>query len=201
MEPLINITTIPIRYELKIHNAKLEYSSSTADIEISRNKGGGLNIKSHPIQLNIDSSRTYDSIRPSSMEAVLQDAAQKGKTAAYSAAANMAKEGRLLLKAKIGEDALGQIISQRSQMPVKEFGLGFVPSVRPDLEWSEPDLTIEYQMDKLNFDLKIANGNFEFIPGDIELLITQMPDVKIEYVGDPIYVPPRRDENMVDIMA
>ena len=29
----------------------------------------------------------------------------------------------------------------------------------------------------------------EFIPGTIELSITQQPDVIIEYVGKPIYVP------------
>ena len=50
-------------------------------------------------------------------------------------------------------------------------------------------MTINYEMDKLNFDLKVANGNFEFIPGDIEMSITQRPQVLIEYVGGPIYVP------------
>lgn len=201
MEPLINITTIPIRYELKVHNARLEYTNSTAEVEISREKNGGLQIKSRPIRLNIDSRDTYNSIRPNSMSAIIEGAAQKGKNAAYNAAATLAKEGRLLLNAKVGSDALGQIIKQRAEMPVQEFGLGFIPSVRPKMEWSEPDLTIEYEMDKLNFDLKIANGNFEFIPGDIELIITQMPDVKIEYVGEPIYVPPRKDENSVDVLA
>lgn len=200
MEPLLNITTIPIRYELKIENARLEYSNSTAEVEIMRDRGN-LTIKSHPIRLNIDSTATYDSIRPGSMQAVIRDAANKGKSSAYNAAATLAKEGRLLLNAKIGEDALGQIIRQRSEMPVQEFGLGFVPTVRPELQWSEPDLTIEYEMDKLNFDLKIANGNFEFIPGTIELSVTQRPGVKIEYVGQPIYVPPRKDDSTVDVRA
>lgn len=200
MEPLINITTIPIRYELKIQHAKLEYSSSKAEVEISRDKGG-LKIKSHPIRLNIDSKETYNSIRPNTMGAVIRDAAQKGENAAYSASASLAKEGRLMLNAKVGSEALSQIFEQRAQMPVKEFGIGFIPSVRPEMNWSEPDLTIEYQMDKLNFDLKIANGNFEFIPGDIELVITQMPDVKIEYVGEPLYVPPRKDDNVLDVLA
>lgn len=200
MEPLINITTIPIRYELKIQHAKLEYSSDKAEVEISRNKGG-LKIKSHPIRLSIDSSETYNSIRPNSMGAIIRGAAQKGENAVYNATASMAQEGRLMLNAKVGSDALSQIFKQRAEPVTKEFGLGFIPSVRPDMEWSDPDLTIEYQMDKLNFDLKIANGNFEFIPGDIEVVITQMPDIKIEYVGGPIYVPPRDDDSMLNVLA
>lgn len=200
MEPLLKITTIPIRYELKIQNAKLEYSNSTADLEISRGKGG-MRIKSKPIQLHIDSSQTYESIRPNSMKTVVGQAAQKGNHAAYDATATLAKEGHLFLNAKIGEDAIGQVIAQRSTPPTKEFGLGFTPSVRPELQWSEPDLTIEYEMDKLNFDLKVANGNFEFIPGDIEISITQFPGVKIEYIGQPLYIPPRDDAPSVDVKA
>lgn len=45
-------------------------------------------------------------------------------------------------------------------------------------------------MDKLNFDLRVDQGRVEFIPGSIEMTINQYPEVNIEYVGDPIYVPP-----------
>ena len=35
----------------------------------------------------------------------------------------------------------------------------------------------------------------EFIPGDIEFTVTQRPEVRIKYVGGPIYVPPSADPN------
>ena len=72
-----------------------------------------------------------------------------------------------------------------------------------DISYEAPDLTINYEMDKLNFDLKVANGNFEFIPGNIEMSITQRPEVLIEYVGGPIYVPPSAnpDYEPVDVRA
>ena len=58
-------------------------------------------------------------------------------------------------------------------------------------------------MDKLNFDLKMEQGNFKFIPGDIQLSITQQPDVLIEYIGGPLYVPPSADPNYepIDVRA
>lgn len=192
MEQLLRITTIPISYELKIQNARLEYKSSTAEVEISRDKGG-MTIRSHPIRLKMDTIDARNSVTPSTKTSIYQ-AAQKGKSAAYEATATMAQEGQLMLKAKLGDDVLGQIFKQRNQMPTGEFQLGFIPTTGPNIQWSEPDITIKYEMDKLNFDLKVNNGNFEFIPGDIELSITQMPDVKIEYLGKPIYVPPSAEE-------
>ncbi|MCI8639978.1 MAG: hypothetical protein HFG41_12805 [Coprococcus sp.] len=193
MDQLIQITTVPIQYEFKVNNARLEYHSSKAELEIHRNDGG-LSIKSRPVKLHLDSSAARNSITPTTARSVAQ-IAQKGADAAYSATAQLAQEGQLLLKADIGEDMIGTIMKQRTAQPTGEFQLGFTPSEPVDINYEAPDLTINYQMDKLNFDLKIANGNFEFIPGNIEMSITQHPDVVIEYVGGPIYVPPSADPN------
>ena len=201
MNQLIKITSVPIQYELKINNARLEYSRSRAELEISRNDGG-LSIKSRPVKLNLDSTEARNSVVPTTARSVAQTA-QAGKEAAYSATAQMAQEGHLLLNAKIGEDVIGQIMQQRTAAPTGEFQLGFNPSAPVDINYEAADLTINYEMDKLNFDLKIANGNFEFIPGNIEMSITQRPEVRIEYIGGPIYVPPSADPNYepIDVRA
>lgn len=201
MNQLIKITSVPIQYELKINNARLEYSRSRAELEIIRNDGG-LSIKSRPVKLNLDSTEARNSVVPTTARSVAQTA-QAGKEAAYSATAQMAQEGHLLLNAKIGEDVIGQIMQQRTAAPTGEFQLGFTPSAPVDINYEAADLTINYEMDKLNFDLKIANGNFEFIPGNIEMSITQRPEVRIEYVGGPIYVPPSADPNYepIDVRA
>lgn len=201
MNQLIKITSVPIQYELKINNARLEYSRSRAELEVSRNDGG-LSIKSRPVKLNLDSTEARNSVVPTTARSVAQTA-QAGKEAAYSATAQMAQEGHLLLNAKIGEDVIGQIMQQRTAAPTGEFQLGFTPSAPVDINYEAADLTINYEMDKLNFDLKIANGNFEFIPGNIEMSITQRPEVRIEYIGGPIYVPPSADPNYepIDVRA
>ena len=201
MNQLIKITTVPIQYELRISNARFERQSSEAQLEIRRNKGG-LSIKSSPVKLHLDSSAARSSITPTTTQSVSQ-AAQKGTEAAYSATAQLAQEGQLLLKADIGQDVIGQIMQQRTAAPTGEFQLGFTPSAPVDISYEAPNLTINYEMDKLNFDLKVANGNFEFIPGDIEMSITQHPDVLIEYIGGPIYVPPSADPNYepIDVSA
>lgn len=193
MDQLIKITTVPIQYELRINNARLEYSNSKAELEIHKNDGG-LSIKSRPVKLQLSSFEARNSVTPTTMRSVAQSA-QKGMTAAYSATAQMAQEGNLMLKADIGEEVITQIAKQRTAQPTGEFEMGFTPKAPVDINYEAPDLTINYEMDKLNFDLKIQNGNFEFIPGNIEMSITQQPDVVIEYIGGPLYVPPSADPN------
>lgn len=198
MEPLISIKTIPIALEFKINNARLECKNASADVEVSRQEGGGLKIKSRPIKLNLDTFEARNSVTPTPMRSVDQYA-QKGKSAAYEATATLAQEGKLLLNAKVGEDTIGQIMKNRVAVPTG-FNIEFLPKTGPEITATEPDLTIQYQMDKLNFDWKVSKGDFEFIPGNIEISITQRPDVVIEYIGGPIYVPPSSDpEYNIDV--
>ena len=190
MEQLLKITTIPISYELKINDARLERHNGTAEIEISRDKGG-MRIKSRPIQIRLDTYEARNSVVPTTKTAIYQ-AAEKGRTAAYEAAAQYAQEGRLLLQTQIGEgaEAIDRILADRTAMPTGQFQMGFIPTTGPEIDWTPPSLSIEYQMDKLNFDLRMDKGNVKFVPGSIEMIISQYPEVNIEYIGDPIYVPP-----------
>lgn len=193
MEQLLKITTVPISIELKVNDARLEQKSGTVDLEVSRDKGN-FRIKSRPIRLNMDTFEARDSIQPASVKSMLDSYSQKGKNAAYQATATYAQEGQMLLSATLGDDALDQVIKQRNSINT-DYGLDFIPKTDANIDWIEPDITIQYEMDKLNFDWKINKTGFEFIPGSIEFSVTQKPDVLIEYVGDPLYVPPSANPN------
>lgn len=196
MEPLLKITTVPLKFEMTVNNARLEYNNSNAQLEISRDDGG-LKIKSNPIKLDIDSFECYNSVNPTARTSI-KEAAEKGKMAAYEATAAYAREGKLFLNAKIGEDVISKIAASKTEVNTN-VGITFTPTARPELNWSKPEIMMEYELDKLNFDWKVMNGNFEFIPGNIEISITQRPDVVIEYIGNPIYVPPSADPQYVPI--
>ena len=189
MDQLLKITTVPIKYEIHVEKAKVEHRNATAELEISRDRGG-LQIKSRPIKVNIDSSAARNSVVPTTKKAIY-DSANKGRQAAMEATANYAQESRMMFKTKNGQggETLQQIFEQRVAMPTGEFQLAFIPSQGAELSWEGPGLSIQYQMDKLNFDLQVDQGNIEFTPGSVEVSITQNPSVSIEYVGEPIYVP------------
>ncbi len=201
MKPLIEITTVPIQIEMKTTSAKLEYARGTAEMEVSRDKGG-LQIKSRPIRVNIDTFEARNSITPTVMRSVEQNA-QKGIQASYKATATFAQQGELMMKTKLGEEVITKFSRDSLLEGVQDVGLDFIPKVGPEITWDPGEMNIRYEMDKLNFDWKINGGSFEFIPGDIELTVTQRPEVIIKYIGGPPYVPPSADPNYepVDVRA
>ncbi len=189
MKQLIQITTIPIAYELQIEKARVEHHEGTANLEISGRQGEPIQIKSQPIKLNLDTYESGNSILGANFGV---GEGGKGLSAVYQATVSMDSDGQLLLKGKIS-DNLNKVNTTPAQLSASKGN----DSV------NQADLTIRYQMDKMNFDMKVANGNFEFVPGNISIEITQYPGVQIEYVGGPIYVPPSADPNYesVDVKA
>ena len=79
MEPLIEITTVPIEIQMKVTNARLEYARGTAQMEISRDRGG-LSIRSQPIRVNIDTFEARSSVTPTTPQ-IIQQQAQRGMPA------------------------------------------------------------------------------------------------------------------------
>ena len=171
-------------------------------MEITREKNG-LQIKSRPIKVNIDTFEARNSLSPT-LARYLEQGAQKGKQAAYEATATYARQGQLLLETRVGEELVTQFAEEAMMKDVKtNVGIDFLPDPGPEITWDPGEMKIRYEMDKLNFDWKMGEGSFEFTPGDIEFTITQRPDVVIKYVGGPIYVPPSSDPNYepVDVKA
>ena len=162
-----------------------------------------MNIKSRPIRLNIDTFEARNSVCPTAMRSVEQYA-QQGKQASYEATATYAQQGQLLLDAKIGQELVTQFAADAQNRNLKtNVGLQFLPTVGPEISWDPGEMHIRYEMDKLNFDWRVNQPQFEFTPGDIELSVKQQPDVVIKYVGGPLYVPPSADPDYrpVDVEA
>lgn len=196
MERLIEIKTVPIELEMKVNHARLDYKRSTVDLEISRDQGG-LQIRSKPIKVNIDTFEARNSVSPTAMRSIEQ-AAQRGQQKVYDTTATYARRGDLLLEAKIGEQLISQF-AMESQQVNTDFAMKWLPTTGPDISWDGGELNIRYEMDKLNFDWRMDNGNVEFIPGNIEFTVTQQPDVIIKYIGGPVYVPPSADPDYVPL--
>lgn len=193
MRPLIEIQTIPIEIQMKTTNAHLEYARGTAQMEVSCDRRG-LQIRSQPIRVNIDTFEARSSIVPTTAQSIQQGAAQ-GQRAAYEATAVLAQEGRMMMEAKIDQDVIPQLAQQKTVDQPAQLGIQFLPEVGPDISWTGGEMSIRYEMDKLNFDWRMNQMQFTFVPGDIEFKVTQQPDVVIKYIGGPLYVPPSADPN------
>ena len=191
MNPLIEIKTVPIEIQMKVTHARLEYARGTAQVEISRNKGG-LNIRSQTIKVNLDTFEARNSVMPTTSTLIRQQA-KAGIQGAYQATAVLAREGRMMMEARIDQDVIPQLAKAQNLGQPTNVNIDFIPTTGPDISWDGGEMSIRYEMDKLSFDWRMEQMSFTFVPGDIEFTMTQRPDVIVKYVGGPLYVPPSAD--------
>ena len=200
MKPLIEIRTIPISIQYKTTPAQIERKNANAEVEISRDKKG-LSIKSRPIKLNIDTFEARNSIVPTTRKSI-EESASLGKQGALSATATFAREGNMLVNIQLDQNMIPKLATERFNAQLSyDFNIKYVPDQPINMDWMPGEIQIEYEMDKLNFDWKTNQSEFVFTPANIEFTIAEHPQVVIEYIGGPIYVPPSANPNNVDVWA
>ena len=145
--PLIEIQSVPIELEMKITDAHLEYQRGIVDMQVTRDKGG-LSIKSSPIRLQMDTYEARNSVVPTISSQMRQSAA-KGKQAAYEATATYARQGQLLLQAKIGQELETQFAEEATTKDLKtNVGISFIPTTGPNISWDKGEINIRYDMSR-----------------------------------------------------
>lgn len=205
MEQLLSYKHIPIKVEVKVQRAELkpvEDSSKTAaapSVKVSSKQGGGLRLQAEPYRIDLSEARNYDTYIPSS-------GTENGITLTYEAVAKLAD----------GTQKSGEASGARQKKPSSvEAALRSLPRNRNRaVSYNNGTLSINYQMNLPSSAETAAAASdpveaiqfteFEFVPGSIEFIITQMPELDIEYVGDPIYFPRSADPNYeppLDIFA
>ena len=195
MDQLLKITSVPIDIEVTVNRAKLNYNNHLPKVKVTREKGG-FHMEAEPIKLHLDSQKMRDSLSMKDSSKVTQDYADEGMKISYQAIAKFVQEGNKLASPKNISPA--DIASQKVQRSIETI-LEFLPKDSPEMSWSGGTLKINYEADEMNFDWNVQQqARFDFVPGNIEFNITQYPDVQIEYVGGPIYVPPSADPNYVE---
>lgn len=197
IEPLLEIKTVPMSFELKINNARYELATTDATFELKRDKGG-LQMQMRPTRLNIDTIEARYSAGIESAMRSVSDIAQKGVQAAYEATASYAREGNLMLDVDFMDNPIPEIAMRKFFSDV-DFNLGFAPGVGPDISWDIGGISMNFEMDRLDFDWNIERPRIEFTPGSIELIIKEYPRIEVNYIGKPIYIPPSADPEYKEI--
>lgn len=193
MQPLIRIESVPIKLSFKTTPATFEMAQPHAQLTVTRSRGG-FQMRSNPIRVKLDTFEARASTGFKSPRRSWDEFAQESVNAGYEATARIAEDGNMMMDVHIGADVMQQIAYQRMSKSIDTM-MAFIPSQGPDIQWEGGDFSIEFQMDKLNLDWQTHRPEMTFIPGSIEITIEQYPDVVIEYIGEPIYVPPSSNPN------
>lgn len=197
MKQLLSITHIPIKVEVKVQRGELKPvedvggTPAAPSVKVSSKQGGGLRLQAEPYRVDLSDVRNYDSYIPSS-------GAENGFTLTYEAVAKLAD----------GTQKSGEASGSHKKPSSVEAALKSLPKSRNKaVSYNNGTLSINYQMSLPSSAETTAAAassdpveaiqftEFEFVPGSIEFVITQMPELDIEYLGDPIYFPRSADPN------
>lgn len=192
---LLQITTIPIQIEIKVTNAKYEYPEDRQPkVNITTNNGRFV-MQAEPLRLNIDTYEARKSLGEGHMTDadIIQQKANEGFSIAFQGTARVAAEGNSLAR---GMSASEIAIQNARAGATVETVMEFLPKTGADITFDGGTLNIEYQMGDQDFDWDVTPQlPMEFIPGSVELIVRDRPRVEIEYIGDPLYVPPSANPN------
>ena len=193
---LLQITTIPIQIEIKVTKATYEPVEEDRSPKVNiKTQNGNFVMEAEPVKLNIDTYQARASIGYGHMNDPDLSAkkAQDGFSIAFQGAARVASEGDQLAR---GMTAAEIAINNARAGATVETIMEFLPKEGAQVTFDEGKLNIEYQMGTQDIDWDVMPQlPMRFIPGSVELIIRDRPRVEIEYIGDPIYVPPSANPN------
>ena len=197
MDQLLSIKHIPIKIEVNVTNAQLkprEADPLEPSVKISRGSDG-VKVAAQPYKVDISSpkldSYVPTNVQPSKLTLTYDAGAKMGGTDGTASAANTTA------------------VSRSSSQSIEAILSRLPKSKESSISYNDGTLSINYSMIGSDSSSDIGSisdlkNGFEFIPGDIEFIVSQMPDLEIEYLGDPLYFPRSADPNYkgeVDVIA
>lgn len=196
MKPLLKIQTIPIKIEAQTRRASLQHNPTPQpQVNITRTPGRA-NIQSRQARVFIDQTEARANSGLKTVSRLTRDFAGAGRSAALEATRNAAQEGNMLVDSLGKGEPLIDIAVSKATRPLNEAGAEYGQTQLAEFQVDPGSVSFDYQMDKLTFDWNVnTKPQLEYIPPSIEYSIKQYPQVIIEYVGEPIYVPASANPN------
>lgn len=186
---VLRITSTPIKLSMTSQRARLESRMPDPEVGIIQNPGQ-LNMKSENIKVNIDTSRSRDSMGFRTAKGLMREAAQAGLKAVADATAQYSRVGNQMMQIQDGVTVADIMKNQMMAQTNITTGIAFIPSVGPDISWEPADLAIDYTPAQVEFNPQVTEPPAEYVPGELSVNVEQYPKVEIEYMGEPMYVPP-----------
>jgi hypothetical protein len=190
MKPLLKISTIPIKIEMQTRRASLQKPSPSAESQPSyemRRQRGGMRMRQTQAKVNIDQTAARNNTGLRNATKLSNDYERVNFQAAREATQQFIDTGNAIVdSAGRGNPVIEAAVNAIKPLaPQPDYG-----PAQPEFQVEPASVEFDYQMDSLTFDWNVHNKPaLEYVPASIEYNVAQYPQVVIEYVGEPIYVP------------
>lgn len=187
---LLRITTVPAQMEFSSQPARLQYRLKPLGYTMTKT-GGSFEVHTAPTEMRLNSDAFRSDMNLGPISDSVAKWAQQGKQAGTEAIGRHVDLGNQMINIHKGATIPDLLLSR--MMQDRGTSLVMMPLRPIDMSWTAPRMDMEYTPVKQNFDWQIAKNIMEFVPGKFDIQVKRYPEVKIEYLGEPNYVPPRQD--------
>lgn len=155
--------SISLKYE--ITKAQLLMQTIPAQVEVKTEKNG-YKMDAHPIKIQIDNAKFFQSIGIKPVSVILKDSAARGKKAALDYMAKCSREKN----EKLGSNAMtvAEIAAEQSHHTVMS-ELDFIPKEKPHISWKDGYVDINYIKDRRIVNRTPSKLEFQYIPYKVEI--------------------------------
>ncbi|MEG1491632.1 MAG: DUF6470 family protein [Oscillospiraceae bacterium] len=185
---LLQITTTPVKYELEIEPAKLQYEQDFTPSARVQTTPAKMQMQSKNAQVRIDTYEARKSLGIKKIGDIVGDNAQKGTDHLNSITREYVEIGKELGKTQ-NNPSISEIFRQK-MIEQPEMYTAFLPSVGADISWSPAELNMSYEKGSISTDWQIKKSMLNYVPGSVHMKVVQLPSIEIKYLGKPMYVPP-----------
>lgn len=187
MEQLLDIIHVPISFEMKVHNAKLEISD---DAFSQQGIVDFTDLTPYTSRLYFDTHEYKYKARSTAAQSQAGQVSYEDQILmSMSGTADLAKEEKTLMETQNSTSTLGAFAFQHLQ-PTIQSTIG-IPSYPTDFSWDAQSLSVQYETDRQNYDWLTKNRpKLKFTPASVEFVVKEYAHVEFKYLGKPQYVPP-----------
>lgn len=189
MMNVLKITSTPIKLSMTSQRARLEAQLPTPHVNMEQTPGS-IQMHSQNIKVNLDTYELRQNLGHRTNQDFLTYQAEKGKAAAQEATARYVQVGNQMAQIQKGASIPDIIYMQMSSQMQPHTSVDAVPLPAPDINWTPGKLDMKYTPSSIEFEADLRNAMTNYVPGELSINVEQYPKVEIEYMGEPMYVPP-----------
>ncbi len=188
---LISITTKPMKIELEVEYAKLEYNQDFKPDYDSSVKPAGLEFQTRGAELRLDTYEARKSLGYMNSADSTQQYAEKGRQHISRLTQEYVQDGKAMGEIQNGVE-IRDIVRQK-MLTQPELYTSFLPTTGPDIAYQPGELNVNYQPGDVNLNWKVQDNHYNYVPGSVSMEVVEYAQVEIQYLGGPMYVPPSAD--------
>lgn len=190
MDLLLKLTTQNIKYDIHTEPGTLTVKQSAPSAN-PVSDSVDVNINTVNAKMDLDFSKTNESLGMKSVDRVYREAASNAVQAAGDATSEYVKMGNSLSQIQTGI-TVGDYFKNKNLSQASITGqLSLMEIESPEMRMENmAETTIDVSPASVEQNWNIEKNKMEYVPGKYHMEITQFPEVKIEYVGGMNYVPP-----------